>query len=113
MPLNCAEAYFGAVDPLVKGLPQQSQLAPKLAPRRPSTGNRKSLLSTRVDWAAGGSGLFVSSVREGGSTWLRLNLKDNGQLLWPFKGTVEPGITAFVRGPWHLGQRLHLTVATW
>ena len=31
-----------------------------------------------VDWAADGSGLFVSSVREGGSALLRLNLKGNG-----------------------------------
>jgi Tol biopolymer transport system component len=52
-----------------------------------------------VDWAADGSGLFVSSVREGGSALLRLNLKGNGQLLWAFKGAVEPGITAFVGGP--------------
>jgi hypothetical protein len=52
-----------------------------------------------VDWAADGSGLFVSSVREGGSALLRLNLNGNGQLLWAFKGTVEPGITAFVGGP--------------
>jgi Tol biopolymer transport system component len=52
-----------------------------------------------VDWSADGSGLFVSSVREGGSALLRLNLNGNGQLLWAFKGTVEPGITAFVGGP--------------
>jgi eukaryotic-like serine/threonine-protein kinase len=52
-----------------------------------------------VDWAADGSGLFVSSVREGGSALLRLDLKGSGQLLWAYQGTVEPGITAFVGGP--------------
>jgi hypothetical protein len=52
-----------------------------------------------VDWAADGTGLFVSSVTEGGSALLRLDLEGNGQLLWAYKGTVEPGITAFVGGP--------------
>ena len=52
-----------------------------------------------VDWAADGTGLFVSSVREGGSALLRLDLKGNGQLLWAYRGTIEPGISAFIGGP--------------
>ena len=52
-----------------------------------------------VDWAADGTSLFVSSVTEGGSALLRLDLKGNGQLLWAYKGTVEPGISAFIGGP--------------
>jgi len=52
-----------------------------------------------VDWAADGNSLFVSSVTEGGSALLRLDLKGNGQLLWTYKGTVEPGISAFIGGP--------------
>jgi serine/threonine protein kinase/dipeptidyl aminopeptidase/acylaminoacyl peptidase len=52
-----------------------------------------------VDWAANGRGLFVSSVREGGSALLHLDLKGDSHLLWESKGTVEPGITAFVGGP--------------
>jgi serine/threonine protein kinase len=52
-----------------------------------------------VDWAADGTGLFVSSIREGGSALLRLDLKGNTHLLWEFRGTVEPSITAFVGGP--------------
>jgi serine/threonine protein kinase len=52
-----------------------------------------------VDWAADGTSLFVSRVTEGGSALLRLDLKGNGQLLWTYKGTVEPGISAFIGGP--------------
>ena len=62
------------------------------------TGKRLSSLET-VDWAANGRGLFVSSVREGGSALLHLDLKGDSHPLWESKGTVEPGILAFVGGP--------------
>jgi eukaryotic-like serine/threonine-protein kinase len=52
-----------------------------------------------LDWAADGTGLFVSITREGGSALLHLDLKGRGQLLWASKGTVEPGISAFLCGP--------------
>jgi eukaryotic-like serine/threonine-protein kinase len=52
-----------------------------------------------VDWAADGTGLFVSRVQEGGSALLHLDLRGNTDLLWESEGTVEPGITAFVGGP--------------
>ena len=52
-----------------------------------------------VDWSADGGALFVSSVNEGGSALLHLDLKGNAHLLWEKKGTVEPSITAFVGGP--------------
>ena len=52
-----------------------------------------------LDWAADGTGLFVSIAREGGSALLHLDLKGSGQLLWASKGTVEPGISAFLGGP--------------
>jgi hypothetical protein len=52
-----------------------------------------------LDWAADGTGLFVSIAKEGGSALLHLDLKGNGQLLWASKGTVEPGISAFLGGP--------------
>jgi serine/threonine protein kinase len=69
--------------------------------RQPSqeiVGNGVSGFQT-VDWAADGTGLFVSIAREGGSGLLRLDLKGSGQLLWASKGTVEPGISAFIGGP--------------
>jgi len=52
-----------------------------------------------VDWAADGTGLFVSSVTEKGSVLLHMDLKGNGQLLWSSNGTIEPSITTFVGGP--------------
>jgi hypothetical protein len=61
-------------------------------------GKRMGSLET-VDWAANGRGLFVSSIREGGSALSHLDLKGNTHLLWETKGTVEPSITTFVGGP--------------
>jgi serine/threonine protein kinase/dipeptidyl aminopeptidase/acylaminoacyl peptidase len=52
-----------------------------------------------LDWAADGSGLFVAIAREGGSALLRLDLKGSGKVLWASKGTIEPGISAFLGGP--------------
>jgi eukaryotic-like serine/threonine-protein kinase len=52
-----------------------------------------------VDWLADGTGLFVSSVREGGATLLRLDLGGNAHLLWESKGTIQPEITPFIGGP--------------
>jgi hypothetical protein len=52
-----------------------------------------------VDWLADGTGLFVSSVREGGATLLHLDLGGNAHLLWESKGTIQPEITPFVGGP--------------
>ena len=52
-----------------------------------------------LDWASDGTGLFVAIAREGGSALLRMDLKGSGQLLWASKGTVEPGISAFLGGP--------------
>jgi serine/threonine protein kinase len=52
-----------------------------------------------LDWAADGTGLFVAIAREGGSALLRLDLNGSGRLLWASKGTVEPGISAFLGGP--------------
>ena len=71
-----------------------------------------------VDWAADGKGVFVSSIREGGSGLLHLDLKGNGQLLWESKGTVEPSVTAFVGGPlapWAVPSPdgRHLAICVW
>ena len=52
-----------------------------------------------VDWAADGTGLFVSSVTERGSALLHMDLKGNEQLLWSTNGTIEPSTTTFVGGP--------------
>jgi Tol biopolymer transport system component len=52
-----------------------------------------------VDWSADGTGLFVSSVREGGATLLCLDLGGNAHLLWESKGTIQPEITPFIGGP--------------
>jgi dipeptidyl aminopeptidase/acylaminoacyl peptidase len=52
-----------------------------------------------LDWAADGAGLFVAIAREEGSALLHLDLKGSGQLLWASKGTVEPGVSAFIGGP--------------
>ena len=80
-------------------------------------GKRMGSLET-VDWAANGRGLFVSSIREGGSALSHLDLKGNGHLLWETKGTVEPSITTFVGGPsapWVVPSPAgrHLAICVW
>jgi WD40-like Beta Propeller Repeat len=82
-----------------------------------SVGKKLSNLET-VDWTADGKALLVSSVREGGSALLQLDLKGNGHLLWESNGTVEPSITAFVGGPsapWAIPSRdgRHLAICVW
>ena len=52
-----------------------------------------------VDWAADGGGLFVSSIREGGATLLRLDLRGNAHMLWKSKGTILSLITPFSGEP--------------
>ena len=71
-----------------------------------------------VDWTADGMALLVSSVKEGGSVLLQLDLKGNGRLLWESKGTIEPSITAFVGGPsapWAIPSPdgRHLAICVW
>ncbi|HKV80235.1 MAG TPA: protein kinase [Candidatus Sulfotelmatobacter sp.] len=80
-------------------------------------GKKLSSLET-VDWGADGNELFVSSVTERGSALLRVDLEGNAHLLWESKGTVEPGITAFVGGPsapWAIPSPdgRHLAICVW
>jgi hypothetical protein len=48
---------------------------------------------------ADGTGLLVSSVREGGATLLELDLRGKAHPVWESKGTIQPDITPFVGGP--------------
>ena len=71
-----------------------------------------------VDWTADGKALLVSSLKEGGSALMRLDLHGNAQTLWESKGTVEPGMTPFLAGPsvpWAVPSPdgRHLAICVW
>jgi Tol biopolymer transport system component/DNA-binding winged helix-turn-helix (wHTH) protein len=67
-----------------------------------------------INWAADGTGLFVSSTTNTGASVLRVDLAGNAHVLWEQKGNIGPGV-APCSAPWALPSPdgRHLAIYEW
>jgi eukaryotic-like serine/threonine-protein kinase len=67
-----------------------------------------------INWAADGTGLFVSSTTNVGASVLRVDLAGNAYVLWEQKGNIGPGV-APCSAPWALPSPdgRHLAIYEW
>jgi DNA-binding winged helix-turn-helix (wHTH) protein/Tol biopolymer transport system component len=67
-----------------------------------------------INWAADGTGLFVSSTTNTGASVLRVDLSGNAHVLWEQKGNIGPGV-APCSAPWALPSPdgRHLAIYEW
>jgi Tol biopolymer transport system component/DNA-binding winged helix-turn-helix (wHTH) protein len=67
-----------------------------------------------INWAADGTGLFVSSTTNTGASVLHIDLAGNAHVLWEQKGNIGPGV-APCSAPWALPSPdgRHLAIYEW